>query len=521
MATKKTIAVGSVLLLVVLTASFYMLMPEEIRIDFEKTRTVFKVYEDGKFVISGIEYTRIFDGTSLMRANNRNISYDIGVDISTWYRIANFKEGIIAEDFYEFDNDATDVETVPISHEICFTNAKGKIFEYMIDKITYDGETKDITSPFSFGKNMNVTFQDGYYRAKVYNYSTATDKIKIRYRITDDHQCFDIRLFDPEPTNLSSTFFYDDFNRGDNSTVGNGWAESEPAGTSVSISGNTFYLNDTSGSNSASITRTLTTTPNTTFFEFTPSNIESGTGEVPWIILRNSIKDFELILNDGSPGDVLYWNGVDMTEVCTDVINEGTSYLFVLREFGGSNFTIRVAESATPDVDICATALGTFGSSAVNQTILRTGGGTQMSGSFDYIGYCDSIVESECFSFAVEYYDFNITNTTGTFDFYPTFAIQEEVEVWGQTNSVGAITIHNNLSEILDVYAKLNETNARITLKLSNSSTYSNAIILNTSYQLIFVNLTVDDTQYLWAWADYNAPTATWDPELEIKGVYT
>ena len=60
MAIKK-IWVGT-LLLVILTSSFYIMLPDKVRIDFEKTKSVFKVYEDGKFVISGTEYTRLFDG---------------------------------------------------------------------------------------------------------------------------------------------------------------------------------------------------------------------------------------------------------------------------------------------------------------------------------------------------------------------------------------------------------------------------------------------------------------------------
>ena len=193
----KKIWLGSLLALIILTTSFYILMPEKVRIDFTKTRTVFRVYEEGKFVISGIEYTRIFDGTKLMRAKNRTIDSIIIGSETYAERVSQFKEGIIAVDSYLFNNNVTNVETVPISHKVCFGNAKDKIFEYLISNIEYNGTTRDIMSQFDFGKNMKITFQDGYYRAKVYNYKYASDKIKIRYRITKDYECFDIRLFDP------------------------------------------------------------------------------------------------------------------------------------------------------------------------------------------------------------------------------------------------------------------------------------------------------------------------------------
>ena len=194
----KKILLGTALVLVILFASFYIMLPEKVRIDFTETRTIFKVYEGDKFVISGIEYTRIFDGTKLMRAKDRVINYTLLEGKTMAERTSMFKEGIVVDENYEFDNDVVSVESVPISHNVCFTNATGKIFEYMIDKIEYDGNTTDIVSPFSFGKNMKLTFQDGWYRAKVYNYKYASDKIKIRYKIEEDYQCFDVRLFDPK-----------------------------------------------------------------------------------------------------------------------------------------------------------------------------------------------------------------------------------------------------------------------------------------------------------------------------------
>ena len=198
---KKIIWLGAFLALVILSASFYIFMPEKIRIDFTKTRTIFTIYnpETGKFDdTQAIEYTRIFDGTILMRAKNRNITYNIKDGITEWYRIAKFKEDIIVEDFVEFSNEVTDVENVPVSHKACFTNAQGKIFEYLISNIEYGGESKPITSPFRFGKNMKVTFQDGHHIAKVVNNKVRPDKIIVRYRIKSDYECFDIRLFDPE-----------------------------------------------------------------------------------------------------------------------------------------------------------------------------------------------------------------------------------------------------------------------------------------------------------------------------------
>ena len=257
-----------VLLLVILSASFYFMLPGKVRIDITKTRTIFKVFEDGSFVISGIEYTRIFDGTKLMRAKERSIDYTIGQDVTEAYRYAKFKDNISAEDFYYFSNTADDIESVPISHKICFKNATGKIFEYLINNIYYDGFTKDIISPFSFGHNMKVYFQEGYYRAKVYQNKVAPDKIIIRYRITQDDQCFDVRLFDPQVLgagNINITILYPinnsnhlgtslDLNWSVNSTNLSWCAYSLDGGANdTSICGSTTYLviNHTKSANSS------------------------------------------------------------------------------------------------------------------------------------------------------------------------------------------------------------------------------------------------------------------------------
>ena len=201
----KKIYLGAMLILAILSASFYLVMEENVRIDFSETKTTFSIWENEKFVTSGTEYTRIFDGSTLMRAKERSLNYSILDNITQVKRVATFKDNILAVDTYLFENNVKDVRDVPVSHEICFYNASGKIFEYLIQDIEYSGETKEITSPFSFGKKMTVEFQEGSYSAKVVNNKIASDKVIIRYKITKD-ECFEIRLFDP-PLNTTNRVY--------------------------------------------------------------------------------------------------------------------------------------------------------------------------------------------------------------------------------------------------------------------------------------------------------------------------
>lgn len=203
----KKILLGA-LIFVILTSSFYIMLPEQVKIIFEDTRTVFKVYTGSKYETSAVEYVRVFDGSKKMLADSRANTYLIyeGIDPMT-NTIVNFtnvtktaymkRDGVRVEQLYHFNGMTEDKAMVPVSERICFYNGSGKIFEWLIKDITYTGVTKDIISPFAFGMNMEVEFQDGYYRAKVYNNLVAPDKIIVRYRIPDDDECYDVRLFDP------------------------------------------------------------------------------------------------------------------------------------------------------------------------------------------------------------------------------------------------------------------------------------------------------------------------------------
>jgi len=185
------------LILVVLMSSIYLLLPDQIRIDIEKTRSQYKVYEDNSWVLAATEYINLFDGNKKMRAKDRSLEWSESEGIITAIRIANYKDSISTKETYVFDSGISSVELVPLSHETECVNCVGKILQFEVRNILYDGQTKDISSPFSFGHSMKLTWQDGAYRAKVYQQKVASDKIIIRYRPTNNYQVFLTRLFDP------------------------------------------------------------------------------------------------------------------------------------------------------------------------------------------------------------------------------------------------------------------------------------------------------------------------------------
>jgi len=134
---------------------------------------------------------------------------------------------------------------------------------------------------------------------------------------------------------------------------------------------------------------------------------------------------------------------------------------------------------------------------------------TLYSGAIDYLPYTNTEIS-----------DFDITESTGTlFYFYAYQPIQSEIEPYGQTSTVGMFTLDNNLTYIIDIYAKLNETTTGVTLKLNDEYDYDSAVSITDSYQLIYEDLAVSGTGYIWAWADFDNLLTQWDPELEIVGV--
>ena len=187
------------LILVVLTASIYFMIPGSVRIDIGNTYSTFKVWENDSWTLSGQEYTLLFDGTTKMRANERVVNYTIEGNETTAYRYAYFKEGCLARDTYVFDGSTDDVTLFPVSHEIETFNCEGFLLVYEVKKLEYFGSTDyAIGSAHEFGHNMKVEWEDGNYYERLYKYKGKDEgKLTIKYRVEDTYLKKNVRLYDP------------------------------------------------------------------------------------------------------------------------------------------------------------------------------------------------------------------------------------------------------------------------------------------------------------------------------------
>ncbi len=190
---------GVALVLVILVSSIYFLMPNKIRIDIQDSRTKYSVMENGSFVLAATEYVSLYDGSTQMRASSRDVIYWNDSEYAYASRTSKWKDNITTIQTYTFKINNNDVENFPLKNKLQCINCQGKIVHYEIRDILYEGNTTQIGSPFAFGHNMVIEWQDGAYYSKVFQQKVASDKIIIKYRPLSNYVTYSVRLTDPEP----------------------------------------------------------------------------------------------------------------------------------------------------------------------------------------------------------------------------------------------------------------------------------------------------------------------------------
>ena len=131
-----------------------------------------------------------------MRAKSRELINWTDDEYAYERRISKWKDNITTYQDYIFLRSATQVEDLPMDNIFTCHNCEGKIVHYEIRDILYTNETKLIESPFSFGHNMEIEWQEGNYFNKVYQ-QISSDKIIIKYKPTKSIEEYHVRLYDP------------------------------------------------------------------------------------------------------------------------------------------------------------------------------------------------------------------------------------------------------------------------------------------------------------------------------------
>ncbi len=215
---KVTIVVG-ILIVLLLSGIVYVSFGDKARIRVDEDKTTFYVKESGRWVVSGREYNKLFDGTSSMYRRASNISVETFIDeqneIVKITRKTPYIRGPVIVDTYNFDGKIDDIKLFPISHTVEIFNGSGYFYRYEVRDLVYDGpRIKLDTTSMTFGRNMKVEWQDGYRWAWVY----ADGILKVQYDINSDYEVYNVRLFDP-PVVVDENVTHDALQYGANENI--------------------------------------------------------------------------------------------------------------------------------------------------------------------------------------------------------------------------------------------------------------------------------------------------------------
>ena len=203
MVDKKILTVGLLIVTLLVSVIYVQMNAVKIRVDVDKSTFYtqeLNVFGEpfGAWLVSGREYSSIFDGASKMNRRTSGIVVDSVIDevaktvlIS---RTTPYIRGPVIKESWFFDGNIDDVELFPIYHKVEVFNASGFFYRYEVRDLKYDGPTiKLVDNNMSFGLRMKVEWQDGFRWAWVYK----TGILKVQYNILSDYEVYEVRLFDP------------------------------------------------------------------------------------------------------------------------------------------------------------------------------------------------------------------------------------------------------------------------------------------------------------------------------------
>ena len=207
---KKKIIVGLLVVVILATATYIQLSGQGVRMRIDNDKSVFYVnqsliYPDkpSRFIISGIEYNRLFNGTKIVYRDRSSIKRETYINQNqktvTEYRYTKYKNGPIIEDYYFYRGDTNSKEMFPVYHKVIISNGTGFFYRYTVDRLTGTGPKRKLNgeTELSFGLKMKVLLHPNYRWAWI-GWPYGSDSLSAQYKIESDYEIFNVRLFDPD-----------------------------------------------------------------------------------------------------------------------------------------------------------------------------------------------------------------------------------------------------------------------------------------------------------------------------------
>src|SRR3990167_8679921 len=193
------------------TGIIYVTFSNDAKIRVDSDKSTFYVNLDGRWIVSGREYNKLFDGSSQMNRRTSDIKVETIIDEDNnrviIKRTSPFIRGPVIVDTYEFDGNIDDITLFPISHKIEIFNGSGYFYRYEVRDLSYSGVTYrlDGETELTFGNNMKLNLHPNYRWAWVY----SSGIVKVQYDLNSNYESFSMRLFDPiQIANTSTNFQY-------------------------------------------------------------------------------------------------------------------------------------------------------------------------------------------------------------------------------------------------------------------------------------------------------------------------
>lgn len=195
---KKTISIIGSLLIITSLLWVYISFDGKARLRIDDDKSVFYVNDSG-WKISGLQEDRLFLGNKIIDRVTKSINrynYTEG-NLRVEKRETTYENNEKIIHTWKLDPYASNIEDFPIDEKICIYNATGKYYRYSLKKLKEAGPKRKVTSTSEeFGYNMKVDFPLGYSWAWI-GWPYGKDSFAVQYKIKNDDECFDIRLFDP------------------------------------------------------------------------------------------------------------------------------------------------------------------------------------------------------------------------------------------------------------------------------------------------------------------------------------
>ena len=195
---EQKLVIGFILILVTSTAVYFSL-GDTVRMRVDDDKTVFYV-KDSRWLISGIEQNRLFNGTKIINRVIKSISNNLVKSGNKLIRTRNttYSNGAMIVDTYVFEINSTDIEKFPVEHKVELFNAKGLFYRYSVDRLQDTGDKRKLVNEYEleFGYNMKVELENDYRWAWI-GYPYGSDSLAAQYDIDSDYEVLNFRLYDP------------------------------------------------------------------------------------------------------------------------------------------------------------------------------------------------------------------------------------------------------------------------------------------------------------------------------------